>query len=101
MALHASFGGGEDVPMPILALISRDEREMAISWGLAIRLAQRLSGGTAEALQHSQLSRQADKLVLTISPSHAVLASDQVQRRLKSLASQLSVTFGIEIKPLV
>jgi hypothetical protein len=24
-----------------------------------------------------------------------------VQRRLKSLASQLSVTFGIEIKPLV
>ncbi|MFN5758885.1 MAG: Ppx/GppA family phosphatase, partial [Sphingomonadaceae bacterium] len=101
MALHASFGGGEDIPKPILELISPEDRAMAKSWGLAIRLAQRLSGGTAEALQHSQLVRQADKLVLTIAPSHAVLASDQVQRRLKSLAGHLGARFAVEIKDLV
>ena len=101
MALHASFGGGEITPKPILELISPEDRAMAKSWGLAIRLAQRLSGGTAEALQHSQLVRQADKLVLTIAPSHAVLASDQVQRRLKSLAGHLGARFAVEIKDLV
>lgn len=97
MALHASFGGGDEVPEPILHLISPQDCAMAKSWGLAIRLAQRLSGGTSEALRHSNLARQADKIILSIAPSHAVLASDQVQRRLKSLANQLGVRPALNI----
>lgn len=96
-ALHATFGGGDGAPPPVPQIVAADDIHMAKSWGMAIRLAQRLSGGTADALQHSQMMRCADKIILQIAPSHAVLASDQVQRRLKSLASHIGVEAAIEI----
>lgn len=99
-ALHASFGGGGDAPSPIPQLVSAPDLHMAKSWGMAIRLAQRLSGGTAEALKHSQLSRGSSQILLKIAPSHRVLVSDQVQRRLKSLAGHLGLGAEIEVKEL-
>jgi exopolyphosphatase/guanosine-5'-triphosphate,3'-diphosphate pyrophosphatase len=91
MALHATFGGGDPPPSPVVTLATADELRMARSWGLAIRLAQRLSGGTAQALQHSRLERTDAGIVLTLAPSHQVLGSDQVRRRLKSLASHMGL----------
>ena len=95
-ALHATFGGGDGTPEPVSRLISAQDIRMAKSWGMAIRLAQRLSGGTSEALQHSQLGRNAGKVTLRIAPSHAVLISDQVQRRLKSVANHLGLEAALE-----
>ena len=91
MALHATFGGGDPPPSPVVTLATAEELRMARSWGLAIRLAQRLSGGTAQALQHSRLERTDAGIVLTLAPSHQVLGSDQVRRRLKSLASHMGL----------
>lgn len=99
-ALHATFGGGEALPDVIRAIASDEEMAMARSWGLAIRLAQRWSGGTAEALRHGKLTRLGDAITLTIAPSHAVLGSDQVQRRLKALAQALGLSHSVKVKPL-
>lgn len=91
MALHVSFGGGDHVPDPVARLASPAELAMAKSWGLAIRLAQRLSGGTEKALKFSYLSKESATLSLTLSPPHGALASDQVKRRLRSLATHMSL----------
>jgi len=99
-ALHATFGGGEPLPKVIAPLASVEELAMARSWGLAIRLAQRWSGGTAEALRHAKLTRTQDAISLNIAPSHAVLGSDQVQRRLKALAQSLGVSHLMKVTPL-
>ncbi len=98
-ALFAVFGGDLHLPAPIAVLAPADELARARFWGLAIRLAQRLSGGTAQALEHSQLVRMGEKLVLRLSPSHAALASDQVARRLKALAAQLGIKAEVDISP--
>ena len=88
------------MPDVIRAIASDGEVAMARSWGLAIRLAQRWSGGTAEALRHGKLTRSGDAITLTIAPSHAVLGSDQVQRRLKALAQALGLSHCVKVKPL-
>lgn len=97
MALHANFGGTDSAPAPIAALASVAELTMAKSWGLAIRLAQRLSGGTADALENSRLAFEKGKIILSIAPSHQALASDQVQRRLKALAALLGYPYGMKV----
>ncbi|MFM7028785.1 MAG: Ppx/GppA family phosphatase [Chakrabartia sp.] len=100
MALHATFGGGEPLPGPITQLAPADDLAVAKSWGLAIRLGQRLSGGTAEALEYSRLTREGEGIVLTLAPSHQALGSDQVKRRLKSLANQLGQKARIVTRPI-
>jgi exopolyphosphatase/guanosine-5'-triphosphate,3'-diphosphate pyrophosphatase len=85
--LHASFGGGDEVPDILASLATRDELVLAQSWGLAIRLAQRLSGGTEDPLENSRLSLTPGVVRLVVSPCQADLVSDQVNRRLKVLAT--------------
>jgi exopolyphosphatase/guanosine-5'-triphosphate,3'-diphosphate pyrophosphatase len=99
-ALNATFGGGEALPDIVRALATEQDVAMARSWGLAIRLAQRWSGGTAEALRHGRLTRTGDSITLTMSPSHAALGSDQVQRRLKALAQSLGLSHSMKVKAL-
>ena len=96
MALHVSFGGGEAVPDPVTRLANSAELVMAKSWGLAIRLAQRLSGGTEKALQYSSLSQNNEILLLTLAQTHHVLGSDQVKRRLRSLATHMNLKARLE-----
>ncbi len=54
-ALHTSLGGGLDVPSPLAELASPAQLKLATSWGLAIRLGQRLSGGLAGPLERTGL----------------------------------------------
>jgi exopolyphosphatase/guanosine-5'-triphosphate,3'-diphosphate pyrophosphatase len=91
MALHVSFGGGDIVPEPVGRLVTAEELAMARSWGLAIRLAQRLSGGTEKALKYSALRKDDGALSLVLEPAHSVLGSDQVKRRLRTLANQMGL----------
>lgn len=88
-ALHYCFGGANDAavltllqrlaPVPLLA--------RARAWGLALRLGQRLTGGTAVALAGSRLVRDGATLVLAIDPAHVALVGEAVTRRLKLLAT--------------
>ena len=56
-ALFSSFGGGAAFVDELAGLCSRTQLQCAISWGLAIRLGQRLSGGVAAPLRASALQR--------------------------------------------
>ena len=71
----------------IVRSLTDDELVLAQSWGLAIRLAQRLSGGTEDPLENSRLSLTPGVVRLVVSPCQADLVSDQVNRRLKVLAT--------------
>jgi exopolyphosphatase/guanosine-5'-triphosphate,3'-diphosphate pyrophosphatase len=89
--LHFCFGGPADAPvLGVLArLASAEDLARARLWGLALRLGQRLAGGTASALSESRLSRTETALLLSLRTP--ALAGDAVQRRLKLLAASLGL----------
>ncbi|MCY7398495.1 MAG: Ppx/GppA family phosphatase, partial [Sphingomonas bacterium] len=69
-----------------------------IAWGKAIRLAQRLSGGTEALLRRSSLTLRDRRIILTVQPRYRELASGAVERRLAQLAKALGripeIAFG-------
>ncbi len=95
-ALSAAFGGGNIQQRLLGQLASQEDLAAARSWGLAMRLAQRLSGGVAAPLQASTLERRDKTLRLTFAPEAADLAGEAVERRLRQLAGALGL--GWEIK---
>ncbi len=60
-------------------------------WGLAIRLAQRLSGGAVSPFAQSRLDNDATHLRLTLSGAGAALRGEQVEKRLKPLAEAVGL----------
>lgn len=92
-ALFSCFGGSADHPIVELLhhLADTSALRRAWLWGLALRLGQRLSGGTAEALVGSHLYRDGGELVLTLAPHHAALFGDAVTRRLRALAQAMNL----------
>lgn len=92
-ALFCSFGGGRDLPDPALsALCSAEELKRASQWGLAMRLAQRLSGGVAAGLERSRLAVDGDSLRLELKRGDSALSGEAVDRRLKTLAGSLGLS---------
>jgi exopolyphosphatase/guanosine-5'-triphosphate,3'-diphosphate pyrophosphatase len=61
-------------------------------WGLAIRLAHRLDGGTGAALGDTRLARNADALELHLAGAGRRLRSGSVERRLGQLAQALGLS---------
>lgn len=98
-ALHFCFGGPGNAP--ILDRLSRlappELLSRARAWGLALRLGQRLTGGTASALNGTSLACEEGALILRLDAAHAGLAGETVQRRLKTLATAV----GLEPRILV
>jgi exopolyphosphatase/guanosine-5'-triphosphate,3'-diphosphate pyrophosphatase len=92
-ALHFCFGGANNAP--VLALLARlapaAMLARARAWGLALRLGQRLTGGTAVALSASRLAREGQAVVLHLDPAHAALLGDAVSRRLKLVGTALGL----------
>ena len=91
-ALCSAFGGDGGFSKRLAALLQPSENERAGSWGKAIRLAQRLSGGTEGLLRRSSVEVRDGQLVLTLHPRHRQLVSGAVQRRLAQLAKALGVS---------
>ena len=91
MALHVGLGGAADAPPGILTrLAPADRLAAAAAWGLALRLAQRLSGGAPAALRQVPL-QGADDGALVLAPARAVgaLIDSAIQRRLARLGTAL------------
>ena len=90
-ALHYCFGGRSDAP--VLAVLARlapaDLLARARCWGLALRLGQRLTGGTAVALASSRLLRIEGSLELRVADK--ALLGDAVQRRLRLLGQAMGL----------
>jgi exopolyphosphatase/guanosine-5'-triphosphate,3'-diphosphate pyrophosphatase len=99
-ALFACFGG--DFGHPSAELLHRlaDPASLARArlWGLALRLGQRLTGGTAEALAGGGLRRDGDIVVLTLAQHHEALYGEAVQRRLKALGNAMGCGIRFEVR---
>ena len=60
-----------------------------IAWGRALRLAQRLSGGTETLLRKTSIGLASGRVVLSMPTKYRELYSDAVERRLTQLAKAL------------
>ncbi|WP_448582859.1 Ppx/GppA phosphatase family protein [Thermaurantiacus sp.] len=91
MTLFVLNGGS--VPHPLLASLSRLASDEALArarlWGLAIRLAQRLAGGTADILARSAIAISPEGLVLSLPQREDALYGEAVARRHRMLADAL------------
>jgi exopolyphosphatase / guanosine-5'-triphosphate,3'-diphosphate pyrophosphatase len=94
LALNAAYGGERSPPMLqqlVQSMLTKADLKQAQNWGLALRLGQRLTAGTARALEESGVAIKGDDLVLTLSNAHAALYGEVVDRRLKALADALKL----------
>lgn len=88
-ALHAGFGGADEEFPVMSGLVDPGRLERARQWGIAIRLAQRLTGGVEAPLRASSIAHVDGKLRLSLNPGWHHLAGESVDRRLRSLAQAL------------
>lgn len=94
-ALFSNFGGGNTLAPDLERLASRDDLLRACQWGLAIRLAQRLSGGVAGPLGKAELRRNESGIELILPRSHARLTGETVTRRLKNLGQSMGLEWRV------
>jgi len=98
VALNQAYGASIDVPhiAPILPLLEIEEVMDARVMGAALRLAQRLSGGTVKILTVSKLRLSKTKLYLGIPQEYEDTANDVVLRRVRKLAQLVGRKAKIE-----
>lgn len=92
MALYICYGGsGNNAPQVSTAksLISKDDMLYARKIGLALRLAQRISGGTSEGLKMAELNNSDEKLTLKVKSDMNDLINEVVEKRFNKLAKFL------------
>jgi exopolyphosphatase/guanosine-5'-triphosphate,3'-diphosphate pyrophosphatase len=94
-ALHTHFGGGLNAPTGLDRIASSETLRRAALWGLAIRLAQRLSGGAEGPLAVSHLERIGDRIDLHLRGGDADLYGEAVERRLRNLAQAMGVKYQL------
>lgn len=93
-ALAASLGAQPPYPDPLPALANPDDLQRATCWGLAIRLAQRLSGGVAGPLNRSSIRRAEGAVELVWHDADRALCGESVEKRLKGLGAALGLPVG-------
>ena len=92
-ALFSNFGGGRSFgTTPVAKLCTAEQLTRASQWGLAMRLAQRLSGGLVTSLERSRLVRKGDMLRLELRREDEALYGETVERRHKTLANALGLS---------
>jgi exopolyphosphatase/guanosine-5'-triphosphate,3'-diphosphate pyrophosphatase len=96
-ALYTSFGGTGPAAPSLRRLTSSESLERAMQWGLAIRFAQRLSGGVPPTLERISIARQGRYVTLNLSGGAAQLIGEAAERRLKQLATAMSCDCRVAI----
>nr|WP_294167283.1 Ppx/GppA family phosphatase [uncultured Sphingomonas sp.] len=96
-ALCSAFGGNGAYNQAVGALVEERVLEHADRWGRAIRLAQRLSGGTASLLRRTALQPRSGDLVLTLRKGDEGLYSETVAKRFRQLAFALNLSPQVEV----
>ena len=87
--LCSAFGGDKGFDRKVAALLDSREEERCAAWGKAIRLAQRLSGGTEASLGRTRIALEDGRVVLDVPKRHSALVGEAVEQRLKQLAKAL------------
>ena len=90
-ALSTSFGGGTSLIMEDSGLADDDEMQRAVYWGLAIRLAKRLTGGTDGLLGQCRLREEKGALQMVMRPADAHFYGEIVERRHQKLAREMDL----------
>ncbi len=80
-------------------LIRKGDKRRASSVGLAMRLAYTISGGAAQVLEQFRLKRAPTQLLLTGPKDAHLLVGNAVQRRLRALAQNLELDYGLSLTP--
>ena len=95
--LAACFGADDDAADPPRWRGLADPAVLARgrAWGLALRLGQRLGGGSPGVFARSRLEAAPPRLTLTIAPDQRALAAPSINRRLKALAGALGLDAAI------
>lgn len=88
-ALWTVHAGKRSLPNKLSILASPGALAQAVIWGLAIRLAQRLDGGTGGALADSSINGDNDVLSLRLTRQSIRLQSNTLLRRLQVLGDAL------------
>ena len=91
-ALFSHFGGGVAIAPGLVGLADPVALKRATQWGLAIRLAQRLSGGVAGPLHGGSLQLVDGKVQMRLLAEDGCLYGEAVQRRLRQLAQSMGLT---------
>lgn len=92
-ALHSHFGGGTATLAGMDAIAPADALRRATLWGLAIRLAQRLSGGIEGPLTASSLTLDDDGVTLHLGSLDGDLYGEAAERRLRNLAQAMGAKY--------
>jgi exopolyphosphatase/guanosine-5'-triphosphate,3'-diphosphate pyrophosphatase len=95
-ALSWAFDRDDIADTKLLQLCSAEKVERARNWGLAMRVAQKLSGGVASILQDTHLRAVGDKLELRVAAREGDLVNDGVLKRLSRLAESLHLSPTVE-----
>ncbi len=90
-ALFTSFGGGNRIFVGGGKLADEQATKRAICWGLAMRLGQRLSGGTRNPLERTAIRKTGKKLELTMAGDLTDLYGDAVAKRHGHLANMMGL----------
>jgi exopolyphosphatase/guanosine-5'-triphosphate,3'-diphosphate pyrophosphatase len=88
-ALSSNFGRDRLPDARLLSLCKEEQLKRAHSWGLAMRLGQRLSGGVGPVLKRTRLSAVDGAIQLSVRRKEEALIGDAVERRLVRLAETL------------
>ena len=88
-ALWTVHAGKRSLPVILTLLATPGELAQAVIWGLAIRLAQRIDGGTGGALTDSVINGDNDVLTLHLTRQSGRLRSNTLTRRLQALGDAL------------
>jgi exopolyphosphatase/guanosine-5'-triphosphate,3'-diphosphate pyrophosphatase len=91
MALHARYGAPAEDPIlaDFIGLLPPERILRARAIGQTFRLAYTLTGGAPDLLGETNLSQDADALVLSVPEHTAIYTGEAVQRRLEALARTL------------
>ncbi len=94
-ALCSAFGGDGGFSPALATLLKPDEVGRVMAWGRAIRLAQRLCGGTERLLRRTSIGLSGERVLLTIPEKYRMLYSGAVERRLSQLARTMKREHGV------
>ncbi|MCE7797427.1 Ppx/GppA family phosphatase [Sphingobium sufflavum] len=95
-ALYTSLGGGDAATAELQKLATTEQLARAAQWGLAIRMAQRLSGGVASALNSVSVALDRATILLRVPATDADLLGEAAERRLRQLAQGMGRDYRIE-----
>lgn len=95
VALAASLGGQRPYASSIDALATPADFATATAWGLAIRLAQRLSGGVAHPLDRTSVSVREGAIEVAWRGADRALVGEAVEKRLRALGAAMGLPTAV------